>query len=418
MWKEDAPHFSAVAADYNRLALQALADVQVLDAHTVRLVLREPFPEFLRCLTQEDAPGSVVFLSPRALAEHGEDGIADRAPGTGPFRFAERFGTPAGDGVRLVRNDDHWAGPPHLDGIEFTPLPDAADRARALLDGDVDLAYSPDPAYLAELRDRGFVVREGAVPYVWYFILNTGDRHLRDPRVRQAIACAFDRERLSAAFSGATSVATGLLPPASPAHEHDVPDPYPYDPARAAALLAEAGLPDGFTFPVVVAEGGSGQLDPLLICEHLREDLAAVGITVQVLPRRDWVSYCEEWRQGVPEGIGASEMSWGMSCDVWLEHVLHSKNASPRGFNAGYYARPEVDRLLDLARTELSEPRRIELYRVAHRLVMADLPLLPVLTVTSGGVVHRPEVRDLRFPRQNWHDFSRVWLAGSRAARG
>jgi peptide/nickel transport system substrate-binding protein len=95
---------------------------------------------------------------------------------------------------------------------------------------------------------------------------------------------------------------------------------------------------------------------------------------------------------------------------VWIEHVLHSKNTSPKGFNAGYYSRPEVDQILDLARTETSDTRRVELYRIAHRLIMEDLPLLPVLTIKSGNVVHSPVVQDLRFPPQNWNDFKRVWL--------
>jgi peptide/nickel transport system substrate-binding protein len=410
MWCKDAPQFYDVAADYNQLALQAVDAVDALDAHTVRITLSEPFPEFLRCMTQEDAPGSVVFLSPQALERYGTDAAGDRAAGTGPFRFAERFSTSSGSGVRVVRNDDYWGGAPPLDAIEFIPLPNADDRAQALLDGEVDLAYGPDPARLDELREQGFVVCQGAVPYVWYFIFNTRDPRLADPRVRKAIAFAFDRQRLSDSFGGATKVASGILPPASPSYDPTFPEQYPYDPERAAALLAEAGLADGFVFPVVTASAGSGQLEPVRICEHLREDLAAVGISVEIIPRDDWVSYCEEWRLGIPSGVGASEMSWGMSCDAWIEQVLHSRYASPKGFNAGYYSRPEVDRLLDLARTELVDQRRTELYRIAHRLIMDDLPLLPVVTLDAGAVVHSPRVKNFRFPRQNWHDFKRVAL--------
>ncbi len=104
------------------------------------------------------------------------------------------------------------------------------------------------------------------------------------------------------------------------------------------------------------------------------------------------------------------ELSWGMSCDVWLEQVAHSRYLSPNGLNAGYYSRAEVDRLFDLARTERSDARRIEMYRIAHRLIMDDLPLLPVVTVRAGSVVHAPEVKNFRFPRQNWHSFKNVWI--------
>jgi peptide/nickel transport system substrate-binding protein len=411
LWRHDAPQYYPIAADYNQVALQSLADIRVVDQFTIALTLHEPYADFLRYMTQEDAPGAMVFISPDAIEKFGNAGVADRAPGTGPFKFAERFSTPSGTGVSLVRNDDYWGGAPYLDGIRFIPIPDAEDRAQALLNGEIDLAYGPEPTSLEELHKKDFIIREGPVPYVWYFIFNMRDAHIRDIRVRRAIALAFDRQRLSReVFANSTRVTTGIVPPACPSYEPDFPDYYPYDPKRAAALLAEAGFGNGFGFRIMTATAGSAQLAPLKICEYLKRDLAEIGISLEVVPHRDWVSYCNEWRLGVPEGIGGSEMSWGMSCDVWLEQVAHSKYMSPKGFNAGYYSRAEVDRLLDLARTELHQTRRIELYRIAHRLIMDDLPLLPVVTMRSGAVVYSPRVKNFRFPAQNWHDFKRVWL--------
>ncbi|MCJ7597895.1 MAG: ABC transporter substrate-binding protein, partial [Methyloceanibacter sp.] len=89
---------------------------------------------------------------------------------------------------------------------------------------------------------------------------------------------------------------------------------------------------------------------------------------------------------------------------------LHTKYLSPKGFNAGYYSRAEVDLLLDRARTEQGESWRTALYREAHRLIMEDAAVLPVVTHRRGLVVHAPQVRNFKFPRQNWHDFRRVWL--------
>ncbi|WP_244482889.1 ABC transporter substrate-binding protein, partial [Mesorhizobium sp. Root102] len=84
MWNREAPQYSPVAADYNRIGLEALKSVEVLAPFTILLTLKEPFPEFLRYMTQEDAPGAHVFISPTALKKHGNSGIADHAPGTGP----------------------------------------------------------------------------------------------------------------------------------------------------------------------------------------------------------------------------------------------------------------------------------------------------------------------------------------------
>lgn len=409
--RKGAPQFSPIAADYNQMAMQGVKDVHALDEHTVEIVLSEPFAEFLRCMTQEDAPGSVVFISPTALKRYGNEKIADNAAGTGPFKFGWRFHTRHGSGVEVVRNDDYWGGPPHLDGIRFTPLPSADDRAQALLDGDVDLAYGPEPTRLEELREKGFIVSEGPIPYVWYFIFNTRDRPFSDARVRRAIICGFDRQRLSdTVFGGATRVMAGILPPASPSYEADFPELYPYDPRRAKALLVEAGYPDGLEFTILTATAGSAQLAPISICESMAHDLAKIGVTVNIEAREDWGSYCEEWRLGIPKGIGLSEMSWGMSCDVWIEQVAHTRYLSPKGFNAGYYSRPEVDKLLDSARKSPSGKRRVALYRKAHRLIMEDASLLPVVTVSKGMVAYAPNVKNFKFPRQNWHDFKRVWI--------
>lgn len=413
MWNPQAPQYSPVAADYNRIGLEALKSVKVLDPLTILLTLNEPFPEFLRYMTQEDAPGAHVYISPAALQTHGNDGIADHAPGTGPFRFDSRISTRFGSGVRLVRNNDYWDGPSRLSGIEFKPYPKLEDRFEALLKGEADLAYGLEGSDLDALAQRGFVVVESKAPYVWYFIFNMRDPVLRDIRVRRGIAHAIDRDTLSnEIFRGHTDVASGMLPPASPAFDAEYRFPYAYDRERARELLTEAEIASDWRLRIVTAKAGSGQLVPVRICEYLAESLEAVGLRTEIAQTEDWVSYCKDWRSGLPVGVGVSQMSWGMSCDLWLQQVLHSQNSSPRGFNAGYYSNPEVDKLLDDARQSLPDKRRKQLYRDAHSLVMADLPVLPMLTLRRGSICYHPRVKGFRSPRQNWHSFKNVWIDG------
>jgi len=400
--------YSAIAASYNRIGLEYVETIDVVDEFTVDIRLSKPFPDFLRYMTQEDAPGSQVFISPKALQEFGPD-LSDRAPGTGPFVFAERFETPRGSGVLLRRNDAYWGKPAKLETLRFIPFPDASERLAALLDGTVDLAYGLDGAELTDLRKRGFVVHSGSVPYVWYLIFNMNDPVLADQRIRHAIAHAFNRKGVSdSIFRGQTRLANGMLPPASPAYDPQYRDPYPYDPARAHALLAKAVPPADWTLRVMYATAGSAQLQPDAILSRLASDLAEVGIRVELCPYDDWVRYCNTWQKGMPQGIGLSEMSWGMSCDVWLDQILHSRNASPLGFNAGYCRLGSLDTLLDIARHELDDRVRTTHYRTANDLVMHELPVLPVLTVDAGVVVHSRRVRGFRYPKQNWHSFKNV----------
>jgi len=411
MWDSNAPQYSDVAADYNRIGLQALKSIEVLGPLTVRMTLKEPYPEFLRYMTQEDAPGAHVFISPDALQKFGNANIADHAPGTGPFRFANRFDTKFGSGVKLDRNEDYWGGAPKLKGIEFTPYPTLEARFQALLDGEVDLAYGLEGSDLAELQRRGFIVRDSNVPYVWYFMFNMRDPVLKDVRVRQAIAHAVNRQELSdTVFRGHTAVASGMLPPASPSHDENYAFPYEYNPERARQLFQEANLPSGWRLRILSATAGSGQLLAGRICEFLASSLEAAGCGAEIVWTDDWIAYCNEWRSGLPDGAGISQMSWGMSCDVWLEQVLHSRNSSPFGFNAGYYANAVVDELLDKARRERDHGERTRLYREANELIMRDLPVLPMLNLRTGAVCHHPRVKGLRNPSQNWHSFANVWI--------
>jgi peptide/nickel transport system substrate-binding protein len=414
MWNPRAPQYSSVAADYNRIGLETLKSVEVKGPLTILITLKEPFAEFLRYMTQEDAPGAHVFISSDALKKRGNSGIADYAPGTGPFRFGSRFSTNFGSGVRLSRNEDYWGGAPKLAGIEFRPYPMLDDRYRALLNGEVDFAYGLEGSDLGELKRRGFVVLESQVPYVWYFIFNMRDPILRDVRVRHAIAHAVDRKGLSnGIFRGHTEVASGMLPPASPSFDQNYKFPYKFDPARAQELLKEAGVPSDWRLRIITAKAGSGQLMPVQICEYLAKSLDAIGFGAEILQTDDWVSYCDEWRSGIPDGGGVSQMSWGMSCDVWLDQVLHSRNLSPRGFNAGYYSNPDVDRLMDNARQAKEIGQQQRLYREAHGVIMDDLPVLPMLTLRSGFVCYHPKVKGIRNPKQNWHSFSNAWIDGS-----
>jgi peptide/nickel transport system substrate-binding protein len=414
LWDRGSPMFSAVAADLNRMGVEAVRQVRALDPMTVEIELSDPFPEFLRYMTQEDAPGAQSLISPAALLRHGPDGCGDRAPGTGAFRFATRFETAGGSSVELARNDDYWGAPSKLTGIRFIPFPDLSDRVRALVEGEVDVAYSLEGADLDDLAARGFVVPELAPPFLWYLAFNMRDRWAADLRVRRAIAHAIDRRALcDALFPGACRPATGIAPPGSPAHDPEAADPWPHDPARARALLAEAGAPEGLTLRALGARAGSAQLDPAAIYARIAADLAAVGVRLEVDLHHDWVSYCNGWRAGAPDGVSMTEMSWGMSCDAWLDQILHGRNAAPGGFNAGCFDDPATNALLDRARGETSHSARVAFYRQVADRAAATLPVLPLLTSRRGMIAFSPRVHGLRPVNQCWFDFRGASIAAA-----
>ena len=411
MYRPGSPYFSPMAADFNRAGVGYIQSVQALDAMTVVFNLSEPFPEFLRYMTQEDAPGAQSLISPAAIRGLGPDGCADQAPGTGAFIFSRRFDTAGGSGVELKRNNDYWDQVPLIEGIQYLPFPDLEARVKALTDGQVDIAYSLEGANIEELITRGFKVTTFAPPYLWYLVFNLSDPMIADLRIRQAIALAVDREGLcSLLFPGAAVPARSTLPPGSPSHDPDVDERYPYDPEQARQLLADAGIDGELVLEVIGAHAGSAQLNPEAIYEKIAFDLAKIGVRLNVKLNPDWVAYCNQWREGGPTGVAFSEMSWGMSCDHWLSQILHGANQSPKGFNAGFFDEPEIDELLDRARRTLNPAERTALYQAADMQIMTKLPILPLFTSRRGMIAYSPRVKGLNIINQCWQDFRRVSL--------
>jgi len=407
-----SPLYSTVAADLNRTGVETLSEVKALDPMTVEFLHRAPSPDFLRYMTQQDAPGAQSLVSPHALRKLGPDGCTDLAPGTGPFCFHRRFDTPGGSAVELRANEDYWQGRPWLSGIQFLPFPDLDDRVQALKDGVVDIAYSLEGADLDDLAARGFQIPTFSPPYLWYLVFNLHDPAVADVRVRRAIAHAIDRNALSELlFPGATLPARSALPPGSPAHDINAKEHYPYDPTRARALLKEAGVGERVVLKAIAARAGSAQLNPSAIQARIAADLAQIGIHLETAFHDDWLDYFNGWREGATPGVSMSEMSWGMSSDLWLHQILHSSNRSPIGYNAGYAADSTLDALLNSACREVDPIQRMHHYRAADARVMQTLPILPLLSSRRGMLGFSRHVEGLTVVNQCWQDFRGVRLS-------
>lgn len=399
-----APQYDPRSAQYSAYIWRYLQEVEVIDSLRVRFRLSEPFSDFLFMLT-EGGVSSAKMLSPTTWQRYGNDGIKDHPVGTGPFKFLEKG---KNEDIALEKNYDYWGKKPFLDKIIFKPIPDPATRVASLQIGEVDLIFVPPPETIDILKKSGFNIIQGSVPHIWFLCFNMRNRKMQDPRIRKAINLAIDKKRMAKhLLRGTAKPAYGLLAPSCPAYDPDYID-YEYDPKAARRLLDEAGHSKGLKVVLQTSTAGSGQLIPVSMAEWIRRDLEEVGINCK-LDLHEWVKYIGLWARGMRPDVTVNQISWGMSCDYWLEIIAHSKNWGPEGRNTGYYANPKVDELLNRARTELNEKKKISLYQKANYLITKDAAFAPVVNDLAPicmsnkvkGFVHAPS---------EWYDFTTIWI--------
>ncbi|PWK58116.1 ABC transporter substrate-binding protein [Roseicyclus mahoneyensis] len=357
----------------------SIQSVEAVDPLTVRFTLDGPYAPFLSNLAYPTG----LIVSPTAVETHGAD-FGRNPSGTGPFRFVEWRSNEA---VVIEANPDYWDGAPALEAVVFRPITDANTRVAEMLSGGIDMMVEVPPVALSEFRSDDFRIVEQAGPHVWFLILNLREGPFTDQLVRQAANYAINKTALvEEVLEGTAAVAAGPTPPAFAwAYNEDL-EPYPYDPDRARALLAEAGVENpAITF--YVTEGGSGMLDPVAMGTAIQADLEAVGFDVTI-ETYEWNTFLGRVNPGLEGEADMAQMAWMTNDPDTLPYLALRTEAWPEqgGFNSGYYSNPAVDALLEEARTATDQDRRAELYREMQVIVQQDAPWVFVANWVQNAV--------------------------------
>lgn len=346
----------------------AVEEVEVVDDLTVKFQLNAPYAPFLSNLAYPTG----LIVSPTAVQENGAD--YGRSPvGTGPFKFAEWESNAK---VVVVRNDDYWEDAAKLEAVVFRPITDANTRVAELMAGGIDLMVEVPPDSLTQLSgDANFSVYEQAGPHLWFLILNLKEGPFKDKKVRQAINYAIDKKALvENVLQGTAEVAAGPTPPAFAWAYNEQLQPYPHDVERAKQLIKEAGA-EGAEVTFYVTEGGSGMLDPVPMGAAIQADLAQIGLTVAI-ETYEWNTFLGKVNPGLEGKADMAEMAWMTNDPDTLPYLALRTDAWPDkgGFNSGYYSNPEVDKLLEAARSSTDQAERAKLYREMQEIVYDDAP--------------------------------------------
>jgi peptide/nickel transport system substrate-binding protein len=378
MLKKDHPFYNTgpFPLSFNFASVEA---VNAVDAQTVEFKLTEAFAPFLSNLAYPTG----LIVSPAAVEQHGKE-YGRNPSGTGPFKFVEWLSSQR---VVIERNPDYWGGAASLEAVVFRPVTDANTRVAEMMAGGIDVMVEVPPDNLATFKqDANFAVAEQAGPHVWFAILNTKEGPFSDKRVRQAANYAVNKETLvDNVLQGTATVAAGPIPPAFNWVEGSV-KPYAYDPEKAKALLAEAGV-DKPKLTFYVTEGGSGMLDPITMGAAIQADLQAVGFDVKI-ETYEWNTFLGRVNPGLEGKADMAEMAWMTNDPDTVPYLTLRTGAMPEkgGFNSGYYSNPKVDELLEKARTSTDQAERGKLYGEVQAIVHDDAPWLFVANWKQNAV--------------------------------
>ncbi len=284
--------------------------------------------------------------------------------GSGPFRLLAW--QPDG-GVLLIRRADGLR-------VRFAVVPDPTMRALKLLHGEAHLIQNDLPFEMVErlARESGIALRETPGTTFSYLGFNLEDPVTGDRRVRQAIALAIDRAAIVRhLFQGHARLADTLLVPGHWA-AHPGLSPWPHDPERARALLAELGHGPGH--PLRITYKTSTDPFRLRIAAVIRDQLARVGIDLQIRSH-EWGTFFGDIKAG---RFQMYSLSWvGIRSPDIYRHVFHSASLPPGGANRGRYRNPEVDALIDRAE-RLPREQAVPLYRRVQEKIHHDLVYVPL----------------------------------------
>jgi len=395
----------------NRALTTRLGKPRKIDDRTVEFVLDTPNPVVL------EQQLSVAIMSrawceahgvtrPQAYSEREETFAVRNAMGTGPYML-KRYEP----GVRtvLVRNPNYWGSfDGKIDEVVYRPIASGPTRIAALLSGELDFVLDPPPTDLDKLRtQKGMKVVEGLEWRVIHLGFDQfrdelqyssvkGKNPFKDRRVRLAFYHAIDVHTLRDKVMRGSAAPTGSISFAPAAGGPETEVRYPYDPALARKLLAEAGYADGFE--VRLDCPNNRYVNDEKICIAVSAMLARVGIRAPV-HAEPMASYSPRLDKRDASffliGIGGS----GNDAQTSLTLVAHSENATTGDgrFNIGRFSDQELDKSIDAMKTEMDATKRNAMIRAAflrlHEgayLIPLHRQMLPWAMREGVQVVHTP----------------------------
>jgi oligopeptide transport system substrate-binding protein len=353
-------------------AATEMSGLTAVDEQTIEVTLTAPFAQYPVTVGY-----NAFFPLPESFFEDPEAAAQDTPIGNGPFQAEGPF--EQGVGITLTKYED-YAGetPANADTLEYRVYADINTSYTDVQGGNLDIAKDIPPDAIAtapdEFGDRFLQAPSSSFTYVGF---PTYDPRFEDPRVRQGISMAIDRQAIAdAIFQGTFTAATDAIAPVVDGYRDGACEYCAYDPEAAQQLLDEAGFDNSEPIELWFNSGAGHDAWMEAIGNQLRENLGVDYVLRGDLEFAEYLPLLDE--QGV---TGPFRLGWAMdypSPQNYLE-PLHSQSAlPPGGSNSAFYRSDEFDELVAQGNQAESNEEAIEFYQQADDVLLEDMPIMPM----------------------------------------
>jgi len=351
--------------------IRQLKTTEAKDPTTVVMTLSDPYAYFLPALGAYAAS----IINPKAQQQEKDgDGaqayLANNSVGSGPYVISEWR---RGEQITLDYNPSWWGKEPAIKRVIIRIIPEATNQKLALTKGDIDFTGSISIPEMLQLQGSpGVKIVEAPSMSISLAYLNCTKPPLDNVKVRQAMSYAMNYDvHVKDIIQGKGRLIKGPLAYGMEGYDESLKG-YSYDVAKAKALLAEAGFPNGFEIQLTYASQGSSTADDTALMAQ--SNLSDIGIKVNIekvaeptrrerIDKNDFVWSVGGWSPPLPIP------PWTM--DKWYLSANKGLNA-----NRAFYGNPKVDELVSKAPTVLDADKRIAMYREAQNIVVDEAPYI------------------------------------------
>ena len=394
--------------------IESIDDVTTEGDKTVTIKLKHPDPAILAALTVfntgilpqkafEASEGTTDAEKARSFAEH--------PVGSGAFVLKS---WDRGSSMKLVRNEYYWGkgedgkALPYLDGIDFELIPDDATRILKLNSGELDGAELIPYSRVAELKSAANLdMQLFPSTRVQYLTMNVRpqiggkDNPLANPKVRQAMNYALNKQAIVQIVThGVGTQQTSYMSTATPLHTGDKPL-YPYDIAKAKALMKEAGFEKGFSTSLLVLAGNQDQLSVSTAAQQM---WSQIGIKLE-LQQVDNPTLTKQYREGTFMMRNAAWTDDIADPSEISSYFVYSKTID--ALHTGW-KNEEADALFEASQKEMDPKKRAEQYAKMQEIYNTTGPTVPLFETPYPVALNKRVHGFLQIPLGN-NIFAKTW---------